>query len=130
MKKNKQIGVWMDHSNAIMAEISNGAVEYKSIVSEFTSEEKELSLKKNENLMHNKEQQQQSAYYKKITEFLRDFNEVILFGPTSAKNELMNLLKADHHFDSIKIEVKTADKMSSMQIHDFVKKYFSETNQT
>lgn len=119
----------MDHSNAIMAEITNGAVEYKSIATEFTSEEKELSLRKNENLMHNKEQQQQSGYYKKITEFLKDFDEVILFGPTSAKNELMNLLKADHHFDSIKIEVKSADRMSNMQIHDFVKKYFNSTNQ-
>ena len=53
-----------------------------------------------------------------------DFEEVILFGPTEARNELLNLLKENHLFDKIKIAVKPADKMSEIQRNSFVKEYF------
>jgi hypothetical protein len=56
---------------------------------------------------------------------MKDYDEVILFGPTDAKSELYNLLKNDHHFDKIRIEVKPADKMTENQQQAFVKKYFS-----
>ena len=48
----------------------------------------------------------------------------MLFGPTNAKTELLNLLKADHHFDKINIETKQADKMTENQQHAFVREYF------
>ena len=48
----------------------------------------------------------------------------MLFGPTDAKTELFNLLKADHHFDKINIETKHADKMTENQQHAFVREYF------
>jgi stalled ribosome rescue protein Dom34 len=100
-------------------ELTNNTIVETSIVSEFTHEEKELSLRKNENLMHNKEQQQ-SSYYKKLGSAIKNSQEVVLFGPTSAKNELLNLLKADHLFENIKIEVKHSDKMTKAKMHDFV----------
>jgi len=34
------------------------------------------------------------------------YQEVVLFGPTDAKNELSNMVKTDHLFDEIKIEVE------------------------
>jgi len=48
---------------------------------------------------------------------LKDYEEVLLFGPTNAKNELFNLLKDDRHFEKIKIEVKSGDKMTDLVIH-------------
>ena len=76
--------------------------------------------------MHNKEQHQQSDYYKQLGEIIKNYTEVILFGPTDAKVELFNILKADHHFAKIKIEFQQADKMTENQQHAFVKEYFSK----
>ncbi len=121
----KRLGIWMDHSNAHLMELTIDPMKTNTITSTFTHTEKEESLSKNENLMHNKEQQQQSAYYKQLGDAIKNYTDVILFGPTNAKVELFNILKADHLFAKIKIETKQADKMTENQQHAFVKEYFS-----
>ena len=50
---------------------------------------------------------------------------MLLFGPTTAKDELHNLLKADHNFEKIKIDVKQSDKMSDNQQQAFVNEHFA-----
>ena len=125
MTANKRLGIWMDHATAHLMEFTVDPIETKSIESKFTHEEKEHSLGKNENLMHHKEQHEQADYYKKLGEVIRNYDHVILFGPTDAKVELFNLLKANHLFEKIKIEVEQADKMTENQQHAFVKKHFS-----
>jgi len=124
MKTVKRLGIWMDHSIAYLMELTNDRIVQNSVVSEFTHEEKEFSLSKNEKLMHNKENHQQSSYYKKLCDSIKNYQEVILFGPTNAKNELLNLLRTDHLFDNIKIEIKDTDKMEENQMHAFVREYF------
>ena len=115
----------MDHSSAHLMEFTTDPIETKTIDSSFTHEEKSDTLGKSEHVMHNKEQHEQSAYYKKLGEVISHYTDVILFGPTDAKNELHNVLKADHHFDKIKIETLTVDKMTEHQQHAFVKEHFS-----
>src|ERR1700712_3916865 len=122
----KKLGIWMDHSIAHLMEFTNETNDIKNIQLEFTHQEKENSLNRSENLMHNKEQQQQADYYKKLGETIKDYNEVILFGPTDAKVELFNYLILDRHFENIKIEVESTDKMTENQEHAFVKDYFSK----
>jgi hypothetical protein len=124
MKTIKQIGIWMDNSNASLIDFSNDAIKKSSVVSEFNHEEKVLSLKKNENLMHNKEQQKQAIYFKKLSEIILNYHQVLLFGPTDAKSQLYNLIKTDHRFEKIKIDVKQADKMTEVQMSEFVKEFF------
>lgn len=125
MKPAKRLGIWMDHSNAHLMEFTADPIETKTIESAFTHQEKEFSLSKNENLMHNKEQHQQAEYYKKLAEVIKGYNEAVIFGPTDAKVELSNMLKADHRFANIKIEIKQADKMTENQQHAFVRDHFS-----
>lgn len=127
MITKKKLGIWMDHSNAHLMEFTTDGIEENMITSKFTHEEKEQSLSKRENIMHNKEQHQHSAYYKQLGEKIKDYDEVILFGPTDAKVELLNVLKEDHHFDKIKIETQSADKMTEGQQYAFVKQYFSKS---
>lgn len=125
MTTTKELGIWMDHSNAYLMEFSTGQVETRVIQSTFTNQAKEHTLSKSEYGMHKKEQHQQSGFYKKIGEVIKDYTSVVLFGPTSAKNELLNLLRLDQNFKKIKIEVKQADKMTGNQQHAFVRDYFS-----
>jgi len=125
MTTAKNLGIWMDHSSANLMELTIDPIETKTIESKFTHQAKEQSLSKSENLMHNKEQHQQSEYDKKLGEAIKNYEAVILFGPTDAKVELFNTLKADHHFEKIKIEIKQTDKMTENQQHAFVREHFS-----
>ncbi len=115
MTTEKKIGIWMDHANAHLIEYINPIVT-RIITSKFTHEEKEKTLHKGERLMHNKEQQQQSEYFKTIGEAVKDYDDVLLFrAPTNAKVELLNMLEADSGFAKIKIETMQADKMTEHQ---------------
>jgi hypothetical protein len=130
MKTKKRLGIWMDHSIANLMDANYETIVTKTIESEFTHEERERVLSKSEHTMHNDENQKQHAYYKKIGDSIKQYDEVILFGPTHAKEELLNLLKADHHFEKINIKVKSADKMTENQQHAFVKDYFKHVLET
>lgn len=125
MQSIKRLGIWMDHSSAHLMEYSKDPMKTQIIESNFTHQEKEHSLRKGENLMHNKEQQQQGAYYKALGESIKAYDEVILFGPTDAKTELFNLLTEDQQFSKIKLEVKQSDHMTENQEHAFVKDHFA-----
>ena len=120
------MGIWMDHFNAYLLESTNGLIIERIIGSEFTEQEKESSLDKGEKFMNHKEHQMQQKYYKRLSDSIKDFDEILLFGPTEAKSELFNLLKADHFFDEKKIELKNADKMTAGEMHHFVKGYFKK----
>lgn len=85
-------------------------------------------------MMKGKYQHYKGKYYEVIglarhsetLEEIRNYDEVILFGPTNAKVELLNILKKDHLFEKIKIDVLPADKMTENQLHAFVKEHFSK----
>lgn len=126
MKKANKLGIWMDHSNAHLMEFTTDPIETTTLESNFTHLVKEETLSKSEILMHNKEQHQQTDYYKRLGEVIKKYDEVLLFGPTQAKVELHNILNADHHFEKIKIEVENTDKMTENQQHAFVKQHFSK----
>jgi stalled ribosome rescue protein Dom34 len=123
--KAKNLGIWMDHSTAHLIELTTEPIKIKTILSSFTHDVKESTLSKNENLMHNKEQQQQSGFYKKLMDEIKNYEHIVLFGPTEAKSELHNLINADHNFAKIKIVVKPADKMTENQQKAFVIEYFA-----
>lgn len=114
----------MDHSNAHLIEFSSEVKETKTITSDFTFQDREETLQRSESEMHNKEQHKQATFYKNLEAIIKNFDEVILFGPTNAKVELFNLLKENHKYDTIKIEVKNSDKMNDVEQHQFVRDYF------
>jgi hypothetical protein len=120
------LGIWMDHMNAHLIEWTTPLMETKILSSKYTHQVKEHSLGESEKLAHNKEQHQQKDYYNQLGDVIRQYQDVLLFGPSDAKTELYNLLRADHRFKEIKIEVKPADKMTENQEHAFVRNYFSK----
>jgi stalled ribosome rescue protein Dom34 len=125
MEKNKNLGVWMDHSAATLIDL-NTESNNSSIKSKFTFATKEEALHRSESLMHNKEQQMDRAYYKEIADKILNYDHVILFGPTNAKTELHNYLSQDLHFKDIKIDVESTDRMTENVKHAFVRNYFKK----
>lgn len=124
MTGTKRIGIWMDHSKARLIEYSAHPEKVTTTLSSFTHEVKEAAIQKGEHSMHQKEQHQQAAYYKKLEESIKKYDEVLLFGPSDAKMELYNRMQEDHLFSDIKIEVKQSDKLTENQQDAFVKNYF------
>lgn len=123
MDNIRKLRIWMDHSNAYLMELANGIIAQR-VVSELANHESEFNFYKGEKLIHKKEQHLQLDYYRKIGEIIKKYQNVLLFGPTDAKNELFNHIKTDHLFDDIKIEVRNSDKMTEEQMQIFVRDYF------
>lgn len=109
-----KLGIWMDHANAHLMEFTTTVITTHIISSRSMHQEKE------------QEQQQLSAYYNKLGDVIKNYEDVIIFGPTNAKSELLNILRADHQFEKIKLEIEQTDKMSQNQQHAFVTDYFSK----
>ena len=123
MITTKNLGIWMDHSVAHLMEHTSTPIDTKVIETIFQNKDHHSS--NSENMMHNKEQQHQTEFYKKISAYIKEYDKVILFGPTDAKVELLNILTEDHALANIAIEVKQAVKMTDNQQLAFVKEHFS-----
>ncbi len=115
----------MDHANAHLMEFTEAPIQTTTITSGFTHDDKMHSLSKNENLMHNKEQHEQASYYKALAAKMVNYNHVLLFGPTQAKKELLNIVRAEHRLEKVRVDVKQTDKMTENQQHAYVKEFFS-----
>jgi len=126
MKIEKSLGIWMDHQDAHIMEFTTDPIETTTVDSKFTHQEKEQTLERSEYLMHNKEEFEEVDYYRALGDIIRNYNDVVLFGPSEAKVELLNILRKDHRFADIVIEIEPADKMTENQQHAFVREYFSK----
>jgi len=124
MKTTKQLGIWMDHSVAYLMEVTDGAITTKTLEAQSFRNESEDKLSSHESLLHHKEQNQLADYFKQLIEIIKQFDEVVLFGPTDAKKELFHQIRLNPLFDHIKIELNTEDKMTENQQLAFVKDYF------
>ncbi len=126
MKTNKCLGIWMDYSKAHLMQLLPGDIQTQIIESNFTHEEKASSIEKSEKHMHNKEEGEHLKYFKKIQKEIEKYDDVLIFGPTTAKDELKDLLKENHLANHIKITVTTTDKMTDNQLLAYVRNHFSE----
>jgi hypothetical protein len=126
MLTEKKIAIWMDHTSAHIIDYPGDMPIIRTVTSGFMPLEKKDSIEKSEHVMHNKEQHEQAGFYKELGRVILQFDYVLLFGPTNAKSELLNFLKADHRFDKIKIRTEMADKMDSHHQIEFVRKYFTQ----
>jgi len=123
MKTTKRLGIWMDHSTANLIEFTDDKTETTEIEAQVGEQDEPLNPR-DETMIQNKDQNELSDYYKRISEVIKNYDEVLLFGPTHAKDELNNILKDDRHFDEVKIEIKPADNMTENQQQAFVKEHF------
>jgi hypothetical protein len=124
MRMKRNLGVWMDYSSAHLTEFTIGSIEVKVILSKSMYQAE--SFLKSEKPMYGKEQHEQLEYYKELSEEIKNYDDVVLFGPTDAKVELLNMLRSDKAFDRINVNTKQSDKMTRNQQHVFVREYFHD----
>ena len=124
MKATKRLGIWLDHTTARAVEYNTENQQVQTLKSDLQGLDDQDSAQHSESLLHHKENQHLKAFYKEIIDVLKEYDEILLFGPTTAKTELFNLIREEHKYDHLKIEVKSAEKMSPPEEHAFVVNYF------
>lgn len=111
MKTAKHLGISLDYSDARLIEYilpSNKTGIIRTV----------CVPHQNEHLYH-------SAYYQKLSEIILHYEDVILFGSTDAKVDLLYFIIGDNRFAGVKIQIKYTLKMTENQKLEFVKTYFS-----
>jgi hypothetical protein len=136
-KINKQIGIWLDHSQAHFIDISKGpAIVETTYADEHGREhfagEAAIGTKlgptratNNEHHVHNIEREVLSGYYNLLADRLKAYDDIYLFGPTGAKFELYNILAGDKHFKDKNIRIEASDNMTENQMVARVKYFFN-----
>jgi hypothetical protein len=126
MEAIKRLGIWMDHSKANLIEY-NTISEPLVIELNYSHQNKMADLHHSESGMHHKEKQIQEVYFKKIGVEILKYNQVVLFGPTNAKDELHNYLSKTVQFKDVRFNVLDADKMTDNQQKAYVDSHFNSS---
>lgn len=131
----------MDHSKAHMIEIQpdNEPQNVQSVYSEHDRHEREdgegsdVTLfgkphaSNNEYRKEHRLQNFLNTYYKTLEKLLEPYDEILLCGPGTAKNELCNRLKENKHFDKKQMEIESQEEMSENQLKAYIRKHFEHS---
>jgi hypothetical protein len=128
------VGIFMDHDTARIIDARSNAnklihQKYESRLRENGQSPNGTQLgnyrsSNNEATEHHQEQHDTKAYYKSIAEAILPYDEIYLFGPTTAKDEFQNYLLQDSHFKSKIIRVESSDYTTLKQQNAQVRKHF------
>jgi len=139
MKKSKDIpaaiGVWMDHSKACLIDPSKSTKAISTVKSPikprriFGEEADGTRLgnnrsTNNEYSKHEKEKNTSHAFYKKLAGALSEYDEIFLFGPTTARKEFRNYVLKENLLAGKKVASRAADYLTENQMIEQVRKYF------
>jgi hypothetical protein len=100
--KSKKLGIWMDHDHAHLVEFNQESLETKTIPSHFENESKENHVTNGEHHELARHAQHRAEYFKALGQVIKNYPEVLLFGPTTAKSKLFNTLFGDQQFSRIR----------------------------
>ena len=130
-----EIGLWIDHREAIIVVLSEAGEEIRRILS---AAEKQLR-RSGEPSSGSYEAQEVPAddsrereykghldhYYDEIISYVRAAGSILIFGPGEAKGELKRRVEKDKS-DTRLVAVETADKMTDAQIVAKVRQYYHQ----
>ena len=130
----KEIGLWLDHRDAIIVILTDGGEEIKHITSgsgkhmrySGSSHSKTPSgLKEvtSEDQRDRKFENQLNQYYDEVIAVIRDAESIQIFGPGEAKSELKKRLEHEGMEGHI-LAIESVDKMTDRQISAKVRERF------
>lgn len=138
MKSNKvlnQIGVWLDHRQAMIVKRDKKIWQAVRILSHV---EKQRSRAEEDHVpgtrfkgstqpgdhQDNAFHEHLNRYYGEVVSFLRGADEILLFGPGEGKGELQKMI-AKTNPKMVVVGLETTDKMTDEEIINKVSQYFS-----
>lgn len=140
MNTKKVIGIYLDHQKAyLIQKEKEDAIISEIIESDYERQVREAGKgsdttfwnasgtysSNNENNKNNKARNQLHEYYELLSQKIKDFDEILIFGPTTARNELKNYLCEQKTFNGKKIHVEPADILTDNQKREKVRNFFN-----
>ena len=130
----KEIGLWLDHRDAIIVILTDGGEEIKHITSSsgkhirysgssHSKTPEGLKEVTSEDQRDRKFDNQLNKFYDELIASIRDADSIQIFGPGEAKGELETRLKHEQIKGQI-LTVETVDKMTDRQIAAKVREHF------
>ncbi|MBL0308139.1 MAG: hypothetical protein IPP77_00095 [Bacteroidetes bacterium] len=136
-KTEQQIGLWLDHTKAHFIDVSNGTPVMETV---FSDKESQVRIEgegsdgarlgnhratNNEIRKHNRDRDIMNDYFKMLANRLMAYDDIFLFGPTTAKDQLYNHLKESKSFTAKTINIQSAGHLTENQMVAEVKKFFN-----
>lgn len=140
MSTNK-VGLWIDHRKAIVVSITENGEEIKEIIKEIISDVEKQPRRSGDSPLKGAYEAVQvpaddslqraftgslNVYYDKVIDSIGIAESILIFGPSTAKDELKERLK-ENNLDSRIVGVETVDKMTDHQIAAKTKQYFAKS---
>ena len=122
------VGLWIDHSKAVIVIVSDKGEETKQIESGMEKHVRFSGGSRSEQGGGEDQQDRQftghlNTYYDAVIAQLRDSESILLFGPGEAKGELEKRL-ANKGLGGRIVGIETVDKMTDRQIAAKVRQHF------
>ena len=131
------VGLWIDHRQAVLVSITDGAETIKRIDSDIERKVRLSGGSRTAKTPYGPQQvsvdgkqqerikQQARQYYQQIIRRIQDATKILIFGPGEAKTELKKEIEKSKKLVAKKITVQTADKMTERQIAARVRQFFT-----
>jgi len=126
----RQAGVWIDHRDAFIVFVDDGAEDTKRIESGMEKHVRYSGHSASQEGSADDQRDRQYAvhldkYYDEVISHFRDVASILIFGPGEAKGELEKRLKTKG-FGARIVGVDTVDKMTDHQIAAKVREHFEK----
>lgn len=133
----RQIGLWIDHKQAIIVFIEDGKERIEVIESHV---ERHVRLSGgarsvtpygpqdivSESRRDEKYKHHLGSYYHEVIQVIRDAHAILICGPGEAKIELKKAIEKSKEIQKRVVEIETVDKMTQRQIAAKVREYFTQ----
>jgi stalled ribosome rescue protein Dom34 len=131
-----KIGIWMDHyiahciiaEKGIVATIKNQHESHPRYEGEGSNETQVARLRfgNNEYQTNQIERNDLKSYFESVADFVKDYQHILVFGPTTAKKEFFNVVMDDSRFDGKTLHLENSDKLTDNQMVAFVREFYSK----
>lgn len=137
-KEKKKVGIWLDHTVAHLIKLKKEKMVVENVFSGVESQlrypgetatgtklGKTRSTNK-EHSKHEREQNQLHDYYKVLTGIIKKYDTIYLFGPSTAKKELMNWIRDKKQISGKTFILDSAEELTFNQMVAKVKATLGE----
>ncbi len=122
-----EIGLWIDHRQAVIVVVTDAGEETKRIISNMEKHVRFSSGSAEDGSQEDVRDRQfgnhLNGYYDEVIAVIRDADAIQIFGPGEAKGEVEKRLEHEGLKGRI-VDIETADKMTDRQIAAKVRQHF------
>lgn len=122
-KNKKQFGIWMDSHNATI--VGRETVDATDFTVLAHIKNSGAGSNSNENAANNAEKTLQQKYFKEITSYMQNMEEVHVTGTGNVQEQFINYISSTPQFKNTIAKESTSNKMSDERLMEFISAKFN-----